>query len=77
MLLAELRAGCLAPVGAWGRVDGGRLALDAVVLSQDGKQRLAATGVMELMDAASLGQRVAAELLNQGAAALIWASRAG
>src|SRR3954447_2169680 len=43
-LLLALRAGCLAPVGALARVDESKLALDAVVLSPDGKRRLTASG---------------------------------
>ena len=70
-LLFALRAGCLAPVGAWGRVEGGRLALDAVVLSPDGSRRLAARGSADNAAAVSLGQQVADELLAQGAAELI------
>ena len=75
-LLAELRGGCLAPVGAWARLaDGGQLLLDAVVLSLDGRQRLLATGSAALDEAESLGCCVAADLLSQGAAELIAASR--
>jgi hydroxymethylbilane synthase len=76
-LLFELRAGCLAPVGALGRVEGGRLALDAVVLSPDGRQRLAAGGVSDVAAAMTLGQQVAGQLLAQGAADLIAASHSG
>jgi hydroxymethylbilane synthase len=75
-LLEELRGGCLAPVGAWARLaDDGQLLLDAVVLSLDGRQRLLATGSDALEQAESLGRRVAADLLLQGAAELIAASR--
>ena len=39
-LLAALRGGCLAPVGAWGRLENdGRLHLSACVLSYDGTRR--------------------------------------
>jgi hydroxymethylbilane synthase len=75
-LLFDLRAGCLAPVGAFGRVMGGRLVLDAVVLSPDGQRRLAASGSTDIAAAVALGQQVAADLLDQGAADLIAASRA-
>jgi hydroxymethylbilane synthase len=74
-LLATLRAGCLAPVGAWGRVEAGRLALDAVVLSPDGTQRLTAKGNLEVAAATALGRQVADDLVQQGAADLIAASR--
>jgi hydroxymethylbilane synthase len=77
-LLARLRGGCMGPVGAWGRFEGNRLRLSAVVLSADGVRKLethdssdctAATGAEEL------GKRVADALLAQGAAELIAASR--
>jgi hydroxymethylbilane synthase len=71
MLLSELRAGCLAPVGAFGRVEDRRLFLDAVVLGPDGKRRLIANSSSELADAIKLGQQVAQQLLAQGAADLI------
>ena len=74
-LLAALRAGCLAPVGAYGRIEGGRLALDAVVLSPDGRQRLVASGSTETAAAAALGEQLAAKLLGQGAGELIAAAR--
>jgi hydroxymethylbilane synthase len=74
-LLATLRGGCLAPVGAWGRVENGLLALDGVVLSGDGRQRIAASSTAPLSVAAELGQRVAEELLRQGAEGLIAAAR--
>jgi hydroxymethylbilane synthase len=76
-LLSELRAGCLAPVGALARVESQRLVLDAVVLSPDGKRRLAANGTAAIADALELGQQVAEQLLAQGAADLIAASHAG
>jgi hydroxymethylbilane synthase len=75
-LLFALRGGCLAPVGAWGRVeDDGQLHLSAAVLSVDGRQRLAAEVAAAPGDAVALGQRAAEELLAQGAAELIQAAR--
>jgi len=76
-LLAELRGGCLAPVGAWARMDGNQLLLDAVVLSHDGKVRLHAQDASHPADAASLGRRVAQSLRQQGSDELIAASRSG
>ncbi len=70
-LLGALRAGCLAPVGAWARSENSRLVLDAVVLSPDGTQKIVASGAGEFRLAAEIGQKVADELLAKGAAALI------
>jgi hydroxymethylbilane synthase len=76
-LLAALCGGCLAPVGAWGRLEnGGPLRLTAVVLSHDGQKRLAAEAAGSIGEAVEIGRRVAAELLAQGAASLIALSRA-
>jgi hydroxymethylbilane synthase len=69
-LLSHLRAGCLAPVGAWGRYENGRLLLHAVVLSSDGSRRLASSD-STTDDPVQLGRRVAEQLLVQGAAQLI------
>ena len=74
-LLAALRGGCLAPVGAWGRVSGGRLQLDAVVLSGDGRRRVAAEASGAPEEAESLGRQAADALLAQGAAEMIRAQR--
>jgi hydroxymethylbilane synthase len=77
-LLAHLRGGCLAPVGAWGRIENGRLDLSAVVLSADGQHKLAAQDTEASTDAVraeALGQRVAEALLAQGADELIAAAR--
>ncbi len=74
-LLAHLRGGCLAPVGAWGRVAAGQLMLTAVVLSPDGRERLDARDAANPADAAALGTRVAEVLLSQGAARLIAVAR--
>jgi len=76
-LLAHLRGGCMAPVGAHGRVSDGVVKLSAVVLSVDGATRLTAQDSATIGGAESLGQRVAEMLIAQGATALIAASRAG
>jgi hydroxymethylbilane synthase len=74
-LLAHLSGGCLAPIGAWGRIENGALRLSAVVLSEDGRQRLDAHDSAPEADAAALGRRVADTLLAVGAAELIAAAR--
>jgi hydroxymethylbilane synthase len=76
MLLYTLRAGCLAPVGALAEANGERLSLSAVVLSPDGRRKVAAAAAMTVSDAVYLGQAVAEELLAQGAAELIAAAHA-
>ncbi len=73
-LLAGLRGGCLAPVGAWARPVEGELVLEGVVLSVDGRQRLLATGRGPLSEAVALGNAAASELLQAGAAQLIQAA---
>jgi hydroxymethylbilane synthase len=75
-LLKTLRGGCLAPIGAWARVDNKALQLDAVVLNAAGTDRRIASGQAAVRDARVLGQRVAEELLAAGAGELIAASRA-
>jgi hydroxymethylbilane synthase len=75
-LLHALRGGCLAPIGAAGRIeDDGRLHLSAVVLRSDGSERLFAHDSADPTDALELGHRVAEELLSHGAARLIAESR--
>jgi hydroxymethylbilane synthase len=70
-LLAHLRAGCLAPVGAWGRVSQGKLVLDAVVLSPDGRRRLHVQHAGAVSEAAQVGIEAAEQLMAQGATELI------
>lgn len=74
-MLAFLRGGCMAPVGAWARIEAGVLKLSAVVLSADGRTRLYAADASAIDEASSLGQRVAERLLEQGADELITAAR--
>jgi hydroxymethylbilane synthase len=75
-MLAALRGGCLAPVGAWCRIESdGQLHLDGVVLSNDGRRRVVSTAASDPADAVGLGQSVAADLLSQGAGELIQSAR--
>ncbi|MGQ0634296.1 MAG: hydroxymethylbilane synthase [Planctomycetaceae bacterium] len=70
-LLAHLRAGCHAPVGAATRLETAGLVLEAVVLNPEGSERLTARGVASPADAEKLGAAVAADLLGRGAARLM------
>lgn len=79
-LLAALRGGCLAPVGALAQCSPrGELHLSAVVLRPDGSERLIAAAAVDSKFqhplAVQLGERVAEDLLRQGAATLIDAAR--
>jgi hydroxymethylbilane synthase len=74
-LLAELEAGCAAPVGALAEVAEGDLGdelwIRAVALSLDGALSVRRSASGPLDDAVGLGQKVAAEMLTEGAAELI------
>jgi hydroxymethylbilane synthase len=74
-MLAALRAGCLAPVAAWGRIDGDQLLLSGRVISLDGRILLEGQSAAAPEDGMLLGRRVADELLDQGAAEVIQAAR--
>jgi hydroxymethylbilane synthase len=75
-LLATVGGGCLAPVGAWARLQpDGQLRLDAVVVSVDGRRRLAASQSAAPQDALRLGSEVARRLIDDGATELIAQSR--
>jgi len=76
-LLAHLRGGCMAPVGAIGCVEGGQMQLRAAVLSADGSQRIEASGRAKPNEAGVLGRQVADWLIEQGAAELIASTRRG
>ncbi len=69
--LAALGGGCQVPIGAWGRLEGGKLALDVAVLSPDGTHRLWEKDSAPPQEAEALGQRVAQKLLASGATALL------
>ncbi len=70
--LAGLLAGCLAPVAAIGTVDSkGKLSLRGRVLSKDGKQVIEGHAEGASNSASDIGMRLASQLADQGAAALI------
>jgi hydroxymethylbilane synthase len=74
-MLAALRGGCLAPVGALAHVERAALSLEGVVVSGDGQRKISAAAAGLAEDAVGIGQQVADELLGQGAGELIAASR--
>jgi hydroxymethylbilane synthase len=69
--LAGLGGGCQVPIGAWGRVENGDLALDVAVLSADGTQRIWEKDSGAAQDAEGIGKRIAGKLRERGAAALL------
>lgn len=75
-VLAALAGGCLAPVGAWARIEAdGRLALSACVVQIDGSRRLDAEQCGPPNESFELGRAVAGALLAQGAAEIIERAR--
>jgi hydroxymethylbilane synthase len=77
-VLAELEAGCSAPVGASALIEDGLLFLSARVYSTDGQLALTSSHALYLADsrepASELGNAVASELLSLGAMTLNGAS---
>jgi hydroxymethylbilane synthase len=75
--LSRLGASCVTPMAAHARLVGGRLVLDAVVASEDGRTvlRESASGTPDR--APALGIRVADALLARGAAAVVALRPAG
>jgi hydroxymethylbilane synthase len=75
VLLEHLRGGCMAPIGALGKVGNGIVELTAAVLSADGKRRLFNKDSAPIEEAEQLGRRLADSLLAQGAGELIAGAR--
>jgi hydroxymethylbilane synthase len=69
--LAGLGGGCQVPIGAWGRVENGKLLLDVAVLTANGTQRMWEKDSGLPAEAESIGKRVAQKLREGGAAALL------
>lgn len=69
--LAALGGGCQVPIGAWARIENGKLALDVAVLSADGSQRVWEKDAGGPEEAEAIGERVARKLITNGATALL------
>ncbi len=65
--LRGMGGGCQVPMGASATVQEGTLTIRAAVLPVDGSKRLEASCSGPIAEAEQMGQRVAAELLTQGA----------
>jgi hydroxymethylbilane synthase len=70
-LLRRLGGGCQVPIGALAKVESGGLTLRGVVLSPDGRQRIASEICGEANQAELLGKELAEQLLAQGAKNLL------
>jgi hydroxymethylbilane synthase len=66
-VLAALGGGCQVPIGAYSTVAEGRVRLLAIVAAPDGGLVVRAEGEGPAADAADIGARVAADLLERGA----------
>jgi len=73
--LAALGAGCLAPAGAYARLEGDRLVLDAVVATADGTRAVRDGGAGSPADPVALGWAVAEKILAAGGDEIVRASR--
>ncbi len=69
--LRAMGGGCQVPMGAAATVSGPMLTLRAAVLTPDGRQRLEAQATGAAEEAERLGETVAQQLRDQGAAALL------
>ena len=74
-MLAVLHGGCMAPIAAWGRLEGEQLVLTGRVLNPAGTEKLESSQTGTAADPESLGRSVANVLLEQGAAELIAEAR--
>ncbi len=66
-----LGGGCRVPIAALGRIEAGGLRLDGAVLDPDGSRRLGGRQAGRPNEADVVGQRLAREMLAQGAADLL------
>ena len=76
-LLRRIEGGCQIPLGALGRLADGKLHVYCAVCALDGSKHVSAQGTAEatFAAAAALGERLAEELLAQGAAHIIEGER--
>ncbi len=70
-LLAELEGGCQVPLGAWARIEEGKMRLDARVLSADGAECVHRHADGSPQEGERLGRALARELLDAGADRLL------
>lgn len=66
-LLAQLEGGCQVPLGAWGRIENGRLVLEARVLAADGSEHIYDRVEAVPSEAEQAGRALAQRMLAAGA----------
>ncbi|HKV06290.1 MAG TPA: hydroxymethylbilane synthase [Candidatus Acidoferrales bacterium] len=66
-LLEELQGGCQVPLGAWARLSGGELQIEAGVFSADGSESVRREIRASPSDPAGAGKRLAQMLIDAGA----------
>ena len=69
--LEGLGGGCQVPIGAWGRIEAGKLTLEVAVLSTDGVQCMRERWSGAPEEARAIGRTVAQNLKRHGAAELL------
>jgi hydroxymethylbilane synthase len=70
-LLRELQGGCQVPIGAWARIEDGRLILEGCVISLDGETIIRDHISGSLEQSEVWGAQLAAALLAQGASRIL------
>jgi hydroxymethylbilane synthase len=66
-VLAALGGGCQVPIGAYARVEAGRLQIQAVVIAPDGSELVRGHSEGASSDAAAIGRALGDDLLHRGA----------
>lgn len=74
-LLQQLHGGCSTPIGALATIDGTDFRLEANIVSLDGTKEIRAKLCVPIAAAAGSGASLAAQMLQQGAGALVEAIR--
>jgi hydroxymethylbilane synthase len=74
--LSALGGGCRVPIAAYAREEGGKLVLDGLVISPDGKRKARGREGGAPSEAAGIGRRLGEKLLKEGAAELLAAAPA-
>jgi len=75
--LSELEGGCQVPIGVHSHLDDGVLHISAVILSVDGRQRLAASISGQPRDSVVMGRKLARQMYDNGGREILASLREG